>query len=369
MIRIPTSLALALATGVVTFALTPLAMRLARRVGAIDQPGPRRVHHGPVPTLGGLAMAVGVLAVAWAARLFSAPVAQLDPRPLLGLTLASIPVLALGVVDDTRGVTPLTKLVVQACAGIVLALFGFGVPFLTHPFDGVIPAGWLNAPLTVLWVLAVINAINLIDGLDGLATGVVMIAAATLWWTGRAHQDFYVMFLAALLIGGTAGFLRWNFPPARVFMGDTGSHFLGLVLAAAALLENRKGTAAVTLLFPLVALGVPLLDSVLAFFRRLIRGRPVFSADVGHVHHRLLRLGLSPAAALGFLWLLSAACGAAALVLTSLPRGAALLATGALAVLLYAAFEVIGTLDRRRTRAEEAAAGRAPERRDTSRTS
>ena len=368
MIRIPTSVTLTVAAATVTFALVPVAMRLARRLGAIDEPGPRRHHRGPVPTLGGLAMAAGVLVVAWASRLLSEPVMQLDLQPLIGLTLASIPVLALGVVDDTRGVAPWAKLLVQACAAIVLILFGYGVPYLSHPLGGTVSSGWLNIPLTVLWVLAVINAINLIDGLDGLAAGVVMIAAATLWWVGHFHADFYVMFLAALLIGATGGFLRWNFPPARVFMGDTGSHFLGLVLAAASLLENRKGTAAVTLLFPLVALAVPLLDSVLAFFRRLIRGRPVFSADVGHVHHRLLRLGFSPTGALALLWVLCAACGAAAVFLSSLARTTALMATAGLAVLLYVAFEVIGTLDRRhqRARAQEAerenAASRAADR-------
>lgn len=363
MIRIPTSLTLAALAALVTFAFVPLAIRLARRLGAVDEPGPRRVHRGATPRLGGLAMAAGVLGVAWASHLFSEPVRALDLTPLLGLTFASIPVLALGLVDDTRGVPPLAKLAVQACAALVLTLFGYGVPYLTHPFDGTVSSGWLNVPLTVIWVLAVINAINLIDGLDGLATGVVMIAAGTLWWVGRFHSDFYVMFLAALLIGATAGFLRWNFPPARVFMGDTGSHFLGLVLAAASLLENRKGTAALTLLFPLVALAVPLLDSVLAFFRRLIRGRPVFSADVGHVHHRLLRLGFSPTGALALLWALSAACGGAAIVLSSLERNTALLATGGLGVALYLAFEVIGTLDRRHQRrareAREATARRA----------
>jgi UDP-GlcNAc:undecaprenyl-phosphate GlcNAc-1-phosphate transferase len=171
------------------------------------------------------------------------------------------------------------------------------------------------------------------------------------------------MFLASLLIGGAAGFLRWNFPPARAFMGDTGSHFLGLVLASAALLENRKGTAALTLLFPLVALAVPLLDVVLAFARRIIRGRPVFSADVGHVHHRLLRLGFSPRGAVLLLWGLCATCGLAAVLFSSLDRTTALVATGALAVLLYAAFEVIGTLDRRRRARMEAERG-APVGRD-----
>jgi len=363
MIRIPTSLLLAVSAALATLALVPWAMALARRLGAIDEPGPRRPHREPIPTLGGLAFAVAVLGVAWLSRWFSAPAASLDPRPLLGLTLASIPVLMLGVVDDTRGVPPLTKLVIQACAALVLALFGFGIPLLSSPAGGTLASGALNLPLTVLWVLAVINAINLIDGMDGLAAGVVLIAAGTLWWVGRQHADFYVMFLCALLVGATAGFLRWNFPPARVFMGDTGSHFLGLVLAAASLLENRKGTAALTLLFPLVALAVPLLDSVLAFFRRLLRGQPVFGADVGHVHHRLLRLGLSPRSALLVLWALCALCGAAAALLSTMPRTTAMVATAALAVILFVAFEAIGVMDRRRQARSAAAVdrgGRSP---------
>ena len=216
---------------------------------------------------------------------------MLELRPLLGLTLAAIPLLALGLVDDLRGAGPWTKLAVQACSAMVLVHFGYGVPLLTNPFGAPLDLGVLSGPLAVVWVLLVVNAINLIDGLDGLASGVVLIAAATLWWVGRTHSDLYVMFIASLLIGSTLGFLRWNFPPARVFMGDTGSHFLGLTLAAVALLENRKETAAVTLLFPLVALGVPVADSLLAFARRLGSGRHVFHADREHIHHRLLGLG------------------------------------------------------------------------------
>src|SRR5206468_2735033 len=150
--------------------------------------------------------------------------------------------------------------------------------------------------------LLVINAINLIDGLDGLAAGAVFIASISLWWVGRSHLDLYVMFFAAVMAGSTLGFLRYNFPPARIFMGDTGSQFLGLALAAISLIENRKGTVSITLLFPLVAMGVPILDSALAFARRLANRQPVFRADSEHIHHRLLRLGLSPRRALFALW-------------------------------------------------------------------
>jgi UDP-GlcNAc:undecaprenyl-phosphate GlcNAc-1-phosphate transferase len=282
-------------------------------------------------------MIAAVLAVAWASRVLPGAAATLDPMPLLGLTLATLPVAALGVWDDLRGASPWTKLLVQSGAALVLVWFGFGIPLFTNPLTGEsVASGVWNAPLTVLWVVAVINAINLIDGLDGLASGVVLIAAATLWWVGRTHADFYVMFICSLLIGTTIGFLRFNFPPARVFMGDTGSQFLGLTLAAASLLENRKGTAALTLLLPLVALGVPIADGTLAFVRRVVRGRPVFRGDAGHIHHRLLDAGLSPHATLAVLWTLSAVFGGAAILLDRAPHAWTPIVVGGLAVVLFA---------------------------------
>jgi UDP-GlcNAc:undecaprenyl-phosphate GlcNAc-1-phosphate transferase len=236
---------------------------------------------------------------------------------------------------------------VQAASALILVAWGFGVPLLTNPLGGELRTGWLDVPLTVLWVVVVINAINLIDGLDGLAAGVVLIASMTLWWVGRNHADFYVMFLSAPLAGATLGFLRYNFPPARVFMGDTGSQFLGLTLAAISLLENRKGTATVTLLFPLVALAVPIADSVIAFVRRALAGRPVWHADSEHIHHRLLRLGLSPRAALLVLWYLSLYFGILAVVLSALPRTYGWLLLALLAMGLFFAFQVLEFIDRR----------------------
>jgi len=354
---VPYSLSLALATAAVALFATPLVMALARRVGALDHPGPRRIHRDPVPTLGGLALVAAVLGVAWTARALPGPAAALDVKPLLGLTLAAIPMLALGVVDDLHGATPWAKLGVQTGAALVLVLFGYGVPVLTNPLNGAIESGAFNVPLTVVWVLVVTNAINLIDGLDGLAAGAVLIAAATLWWVGRSHADFYVMFIAALLIGATLGFLRWNFPPARTFMGDTGSQFLGLTLAAVSLLENRKGTAAVTLLFPLIAMGVPIADGVVAFLRRLFQGRPVFHADTEHIHHKLLRLGLSPRGVLLTLWALCAFCGGIAVLLSTLPRAATVVVVALLALLLYFAIEWLEWVARRRAARNDAGGG------------
>ena len=344
----PYSLSLAIAAGAVALALTPLARELALRVGALDHPGPRRIHAAPTPRLGGLAIAAAVLLVAWAARVLPGPARELDPRPLLGLTCAALPILLLGVFDDIRGAGPWAKLAVQACAALVLAAFGYGVPLLSNPFGTVLVTGVWSVPLTVLWVLGLTNAINLIDGLDGLAAGVVAIACGALWVTARAHGDFYVMFIATLLLGACSGFLWWNRPPARVFMGDTGSQFLGLTLSALSLLENRKGTAALTLLLPLVALGLPIADSTLAFARRLARGKHVFRGDAGHIHHRLLAAGLSPRRALMVLWTLSALFGGAAILLERLPHRWTLAVVGVLTLVLLAVLLVARAGARRR---------------------
>ena len=343
----PYSLSLALAALAVTLLATPIVIRMARRVGALDHPGPRRIHAEPVPTLGGIALVAAVLGVAWGARLLPGPARELELRPLVGLSLASIPLLVLGSIDDLRGVPPWVKLAIQACAALVLTRFGYGVPLITNPFGGSFTSGLFNVPLTIAWVVIVINAINLIDGLDGLASGAVLIASMALWWVARTHGDFHVMFVSSLLAGANLGFLRYNFPPARVFMGDTGSHFLGLTLAAASLLENRKGTAAVTLLFPLVAMGLPIADSLLAFGRRLARGTPVFRADSEHIHHRLLRLGLSPRSALLVLWYLCIYLGVMAVALAAMPREYAWMIFGLLTVGLVFAFEVLEFIDRK----------------------
>ena len=348
-VRVPYSLILFTAAAAVALVLTPLVMGMARRLGAVDQPGPRRIHDRPIPRLGGLAIAIAVLVTAWAAWRLPGPTSVLELKPLLGLTLASVPILLMGVWDDMRGLAPPFKLAAQVMAALVLVAFGYGVPMLTNPFSGSVASGFLNVPLTVLWVVVVTNAINLIDGLDGLAPGAVMIASLTLWWVGRTHGDGWVMFIGAPLAGASLGFLRYNFPPARVFMGDTGSQFVGLVLAAISLLENRKGTAAITLLFPLVTLGIPLLDGVSAFVRRLAQGRPVFHGDAEHLHHRLLRIGLSPRSALLVLWYLCFYLGVMAVLLAALPHVYSWFVLGLLAMGLYLALRVLEFVDKRRS--------------------
>jgi len=351
-LRIPYSLLLFGGALLLALVLTPLVRAIAIRAGAFDHPGPRRVHERPVPTMGGLAIAAATLATAWAAYLLPGPVVRLGERPLVGLTVASLPLLVLGVVDDLRRLPALAKLAVQILAALILVQFGYGVPELSTPFGAAFHLGLLNVPLTVAWVVLVTNAINLIDGLDGLAAGAVCIASLSLWWVGRSHLDLYVMFLAALLAGSTLGFLRYNFPPARIFMGDTGSQFLGLSLAALSLIENRKGTVTITLLFPFVAMGVPIFDSALAFVRRLVSRQPVFHGDSEHIHHRMLRLGLSPRSAVLVLWYLCVFLGVMAVVVEALPRSYIWFVMVLLGMGIFMAFEVLEFVDRRTSRRE-----------------
>ena len=343
----PYSLMLALSSAIATLILTPAVMALSRYLNVLDHPAPRRIHREPIPTLGGIAMVLAALGVAWAARSLPGPAQHLEIRPLVGFTLAAIPIFMLGLLDDLRGVPAWVKLAVQATAGLVLFRYGFNVSAITSPFGGSISSGYFSLPLTIIWVVIVINAINLIDGLDGLAAGVVLIASTALWWVGRLHGDLYVMFMSAILIGVTLGFLRYNFPPARIFMGDTGSQFLGLALAAVSLVENRKGSATLTLLFPLVALAVPIADAVLAFLRRLMRHQSVFRADSDHIHHRLMRLGLSQRDAVLVLWFVAGYSGIMAVILATLPPAYAMLMSIVLATGLFFAFEVLEFIGRK----------------------
>jgi len=342
----------------------PIVRRLAVRLGAVVRPDDRRVHARPTPTLGGLAMLVGFLvgmAVAWRMHAFTS-IFDGNTEPL-GLVIAAVIILVVGTIDDLREVSAPAKVSGIVVAASVLVFSGISMLLLRIPFGGtfILDPNW-SYLISVLWVLGMTNAINLIDGLDGLASGVVAIACAALWFTARLHADFYVMFFASLLIGACAGFLRWNFPPASVFMGDTGSQFLGLTLAAVSLLENRKGTAVLTLLLPLVALGVPLADSALAFVRRLVKRQHVFRGDTSHVHHQLLAVGLSTRAALFSMWALCAFFGLIAVLLEWLPRNWSALLVTVLGAVLFVVLELLRTLRRVRT-ADDAAASRRDSRR------
>ncbi len=335
--------AFVLASGA-TFALTPLVIAEARRAGALDYPGAQKLHAEPVPTLGGLGLVAAVLGTLWILQAAGLGIA----RPhAIGLTLAALPVVAIGVWDDLRACAIPAKLAVHVLAGGILYASGLRVVDLTNPFGSTIPLGPFDAIVTILWVVTLINALNLVDGLDGLAPGIGGIAALALCTVGFLKNEHDVAVVALVLAGALVGFFPYNFPRARIFLGDVGSTFVGLVLATIALLENRKTTAAMTLLLPLVALGLPVLDTVVAVVRRTARGRNPLRRDMGHLHHRLVRLGLSPQQAVGWLLGVSAMLGAVAVLLVRLPKHAALSVTVVLGLAVLGALSALTYVERR----------------------
>ncbi|HSC88679.1 MAG TPA: MraY family glycosyltransferase [Polyangiaceae bacterium] len=279
-------------------ALTPVARSLALAVGAVDEPGERRVHERTVPRMGGVAI---VLAFALAMFLcFEASLVGVEGAKgraeLIGYGLGGLAIVLGGIFDDVRGLGAKRKLLVQILAASISWYGGARIlGVLDLPFLGSTDFGLAFSYLaTVAWILALTNAINLIDGLDGLAGGVVFFAALTNVVVALITHNDLAAAVNGALAGATLGFLFYNFNPAKIFMGDTGSLFLGYALSAGALLSGRqKESTLASLLVPLVALGVPLTDTLLAMARRMLARRSIFAADGQHLHHRLLAVGLT----------------------------------------------------------------------------
>jgi UDP-GlcNAc:undecaprenyl-phosphate GlcNAc-1-phosphate transferase len=258
---------------------------LAFRLGAVAEPGGRRIHERPTPLLGGLAMYIGF---GLSAAVFS------TNRQTEGLLLSAAVITALMVLDDRRGISPAIKLGFQVVASLLaVVIFGIEIKFvgLGHIIN-FIPA--VSILLTLLWFVALQNTINLIDGVDGLAAGVVAIVAAAILLAAINLSRPDIVILAGCLIGACLGFLLFNWHPARIFMGDTGSNFLGFTLAALSILSLAKVAVVLSLVVPIVALTIPFLDTGWAILRRRVRGKSIATADTEHLHHRLLDYGLSP---------------------------------------------------------------------------
>lgn len=271
---------------VMVFLGTPLVKKLAYIVKAVDKPEARKVHVQTMPRLGGLAICLGF----WLTVLFTQKMTQ----EFYGLLAGGLIITLVGIIDDIKGVKPRAKLLVQVVAACVVIYAGVRVEFITNPFkDALISPGYFSYPLTLLWIIGITNAVNLIDGLDGLAAGVSAIAAITLGIVAYMETSQQAAMLAFILAASVLGFLRYNFHPAQIFMGDTGSLFLGFNLSVIAIVGLTKSTTVVSLFLPVVILGIPIVDTLFAIVRRYFSGKPIFCADKGHLHHRLLNLGLT----------------------------------------------------------------------------
>ena len=312
-----------------TFALTPVVRRYAIRFGAIDAPSERKLHVVPTPTMGGLAMWAGFLLALGVSRLlpFFEPMNATAVEPLAAVVGCTLMV-GLGVVDDRRGTSALAKLTAQIFIAGIVILLGVQLAFFVLPGEGLAVLGADEAvPLTILWVLAAANAINLVDGLDGLAAGMVAIAAATFFiymvrGADLSESASVAALLSAITVGVCLGFLPWNFHPAKIFMGDTGSMLLGMLVAVATIsgvgrnpFPPERGDVAVIalpLLVPLLVLAIPLLDVVLAIVRRTRKGLGIAHADKEHIFHRLMDIGHGHRQTVLLMYLWSAlVCGSA----------------------------------------------------------
>ena len=336
-----TYVTLALAAAVAAFVFTPLVRALADRAGAIDVPDGRRVHDVAVPRLGGVAVLLACIV-----PLVLGPWLGTDVRALLvasgwdvGALFAGVLVIvATGVVDDTRGLGPLPKLVLQIVAAAVAVGGGYGLIGVTIPFTGGFVAFGVFAPLvTVVWIVSITNAFNLIDGLDGLATGVALIASATLLAISLSEGRADAACLWATLGGALVGFLRYNFNPASIFLGDSGSLLLGYLFAVLSIQSLQKGAAAVVVVAPLLALGLPIMEVVLTFLRRTLESGlgSVVRGDREHIHDRLVARGMTHRGAVLTLYVVCAAFGGLAFlaVLASGPGNAVVVAVAAAATI------------------------------------
>jgi UDP-GlcNAc:undecaprenyl-phosphate GlcNAc-1-phosphate transferase len=302
----------------VTWMVTPLIARLAHALGAVDDPGGRKVHTEPIPRIGGLAVFIGFVAgLGFAAYATGATRSLLSTGPgqvsvyWKGMALAAAFVLLVGLLDDLRGLSFRWKFIGQIAAASFVWYCGFRIEVITHPLGGPLELGAFSFPLTLLWIVGITNAVNLIDGLDGLAPGIALITTTAVAVIAFVRGELGVTAASVALAGSLMGFLRYNVNPARIFLGDSGSMFLGFVLAVTSVRGSQKGPTAVAILVPLLVLGLPLLDTSLAIVRRVYRlgsrgagaddplryvirnVNHVFLPDRGHIHHRLLDFGLS----------------------------------------------------------------------------
>jgi UDP-GlcNAc:undecaprenyl-phosphate GlcNAc-1-phosphate transferase len=352
---------------VTTLLLTPVVIVLARHFGAVVQPGERRMHNVPMPTLGGAAMFVGFLAaISVASRMGQFHEMFRDNSEPLGVVLAAGVMFVVGALDDLRDVSPPAKVAGQVFSAGLLALFGvtmfyFRVPFNLFHLDVVVLSANLAPLVTVLWVVLMAQAINLIDGLDGLAAGIVAIGGTAMFlFADRLFKKGFLdgsnigPLIAIIAVGMCVGFLPFNFSgrrdrPAKIIMGDAGALLLGLMLAVPTITVGGRTDVQFSgntyfffapLVIPIVILGVPVVDTVFSFVRRLMRGRSWSEGDTDHLHHRLVRLGHGPRRAVMILWAWTALLSGVALLPLYTNRGNALVpfALAAFVLILYILF-------------------------------
>ena len=336
-----------LISGLVVLAATPIVRRIGLQSGRVDLPGDRKVHKQPLVRLGGISIFLGtlisLLVVWWSGGFIDAAGEHLSPPDeyaIWGVTLGGLAFFLIGLLDDLFGLSASSRLLMQATIAGIAWYVGVSIDFLTVPFVGLVslPA-WISLPVTILWLVGMTNAINWIDGLDGLAAGVCGIAAFIMLVVSLFMQQPAAALIAAALAGGSLGFLRYNFNPAKIFMGDGGAYFMGFTLAGVGVIGLVKSVTTVAVLLPYLILAVPILDMSAVIVDRIRCGTSPFVADKRHLHHRLLKAGLSHRWAVLFIYALTLWAGTLALAFAGIPSGFAY-AVGATGLLTYTGWRV-----------------------------
>lgn len=299
---------------VCAFASTPLVKKLARKIGAIDVPkDDRRMHTDAIPLIGGLAICLGFLI----STLIFTPVDSITTyKKIAAILCGALIMVVLGVFDDKYALSAKFKLAVQIVAAAIPVIAGVKIERIMLPFmeSGGIEFGWMAYPITILWIVALTNAVNLIDGLDGLAAGVSAIASISMLLIALMQGNYPIAVMSAALVGSCFGFLPYNFSPASIFMGDTGSTFLGFVMASLSVLGLFKIHAIISFAVPFIAFGIPIFDTSFAIFRRIKEHRPIMSPDRGHLHHRLVDMGFTHKQAVLIIYAICVILGAVAVL-------------------------------------------------------
>jgi UDP-GlcNAc:undecaprenyl-phosphate GlcNAc-1-phosphate transferase len=330
-----------IAAFVASILLTPLVKRLAFKIGAVDAPNYRKVHARIMPRLGGLAIFLSFLI---AVAIFQ-PILIINENGsnfLLAIIIGACIIVATGVVDDMREISAKAKLVGQLIAAlIVIFVGGIQIDMITLPFVGELNFGFLSIPLTIIWIVGITNAINLIDGLDGLAAGVSTIALITLAVMAIIMHNMFVLAIAAILAAATFGFLFYNFHPAKIFMGDTGALFLGFMISVLALL-GFKNVTVVSLIIPVIILGVPISDTFFAIVRRVRMKKKWSDPDKSHLHHRLLDMGFTHRQTVLIIYGIAIMFGLAAIIFSMAKVWGAILLVAVILTAIEILVEVIG---------------------------
>ena len=334
----------------ISFILTPLMRKIALKKNIMAMPGERMIHTEPVPYLGGVAIYLSFVAGIMLTIYLDKNILREVLYKIYGLVIAATFVVALGLWDDIKNIKPWVKLLFQVIVAFFLFGCGFRIQVVTNIFFGGeyhLPI-YISTLITVLWFVGMINAMNLIDGLDGLAAGITIIASCALMLVSFFLKNPINIIILSALTGACLGFLKYNFYPAKIFMGDAGSMFLGLVLGAIALLGSQhKAATAVALLTPISALFIPIADTFIAILRRIVEKRPIFRADKEHLHHRLLIIGLNHRQIVVFLYLVTLYLGMFSFLFVLIPDKYALILLFLLALGLFMGIVVMRFIERK----------------------